>query len=188
MKLPALKTLLPYMALLAVAVLMAIPLFDIGFNTSDDFQYYVTAQQSWDYWAMDHYYYAITGKVPPQAIERLDNDELIRPSELGVPLGDAAEEMHREVGRYLAEQRAADRLFVLGSLGRFLAEGAVDAGFPEENISCFEDREELGAELERFAGEGDAVLFTNIQMPGKKAMDVSAFLLGNKIEIGTVLL
>ncbi len=37
-------------------------------------------------------------------------------------------------------------------------------------------------------GEGDAVLFTNIQMPGKKAMDVSAFLLGNKIEIGTVLL
>ena len=74
-------------------------------------------------------------------------------------LGDAAEEMHREVGRYLAEQRAADRLFVLGSLGRFLAEGAVGAGFPEENISCFEDREELGAELERFAGEGDAVLF-----------------------------
>ena len=74
-------------------------------------------------------------------------------------LGDAAEEMHREVGRYLAEQRAADRLFVLGALGRFLAEGAVDAGFPEENISCFEDREELGAELERFAGEGDAVLF-----------------------------
>ena len=62
MKLPALKTLLPYMALLVVAVLMAIPLFDIGFNTSDDFQYYVTAQQSWDYWAMDHYYYAITGR------------------------------------------------------------------------------------------------------------------------------
>ncbi len=29
MKMPALKTLLPYMALLAVAVLMAIPLFDI---------------------------------------------------------------------------------------------------------------------------------------------------------------
>ena len=27
------------------------------------------------------------------------------------------------------------------------------------SISCFEDREELGAELERFAGEGDAVLF-----------------------------
>ncbi len=34
---------------------------------------------------------------------------------------------------------------------------------------------------------GGSVLLTNIQMPGKKAMDVSAFLLGNKIEEGTVL-
>lgn len=32
-----------------------------------------------------------------------------------------------------------------------------------------------------------SVLLTNIQAPGKKAMDVSAYLLGNKIEIGTVL-
>lgn len=31
------------------------------------------------------------------------------------------------------------------------------------------------------------VLLTNIQMPGKKAMDAAAFLLGHKIEIGTVL-
>jgi len=35
--------------------------------------------------------------------------------------------------------------------------------------------------------KGGSVIFTNIQMPGKKAMDVSVFLLGNKIEIGTVL-
>ena len=34
---------------------------------------------------------------------------------------------------------------------------------------------------------GGSVLLTNIQMPGKKAMDVSTFLLGNKIEEGTVL-
>ena len=32
-----------------------------------------------------------------------------------------------------------------------------------------------------------SVVFTNIQMPGKKAMDVSAFLLGNKVQIGSVL-
>ena len=37
-------------------------------------------------------------------------------------------------------------------------------------------------------GEGDAVVFTKIQLPGKKAMEVSAFLLGNKIEIGHKLL
>ena len=34
---------------------------------------------------------------------------------------------------------------------------------------------------------GGSVLLTNIQMPGKKAMDVSAWLLGNRIEPGTVL-
>jgi len=31
------------------------------------------------------------------------------------------------------------------------------------------------------------VIFENIQLPGKKAMDIKAFLLGNKIDIGTVL-
>jgi len=35
-------------------------------------------------------------------------------------------------------------------------------------------------------GKGTLIL-ENIQMPGKKAMDVSAFLLGNKIDMGTVL-
>ena len=34
---------------------------------------------------------------------------------------------------------------------------------------------------------GGSVILTRIQMPGKKEMDVSAWLLGNKIEIGTVL-
>ncbi len=37
------------------------------------------------------------------------------------------------------------------------------------------------------ACRGGSVIFTNIQMPGKKAMDVSVYLLGNKIEIGAVL-
>ncbi len=36
-------------------------------------------------------------------------------------------------------------------------------------------------------GNGEALALTNIQMPGKKAMDVSAWLLGNRIEIGTIL-
>lgn len=37
------------------------------------------------------------------------------------------------------------------------------------------------------ACNGGSVVLDRIQMPGKKAMDVSAFLAGNKIEIGTVL-
>ena len=40
--------------------------------------------------------------------------------------------------------------------------------------------------IEVSCGDG-SVLLTNIQMPGKKAMDAAAYLLGNKIEIGTVL-
>ena len=36
-------------------------------------------------------------------------------------------------------------------------------------------------------GKGEGLLITKLQMPGKKAMDVQAFLLGNKIEIGTVI-
>ena len=56
------QSVLPYVAWLAVAILAVSPLFQIGVNSSDDFQYYVTAQRSWDYWAMDHYYYAITGR------------------------------------------------------------------------------------------------------------------------------
>ena len=40
--------------------------------------------------------------------------------------------------------------------------------------------------IEVACGDG-SVLLKKIQMPGKKAMDVSAWLLGNKIEIGTVL-
>ena len=37
------------------------------------------------------YYYAITGRVPPEAIERMDEDELIPPANLGVKLSDKAE-------------------------------------------------------------------------------------------------
>ncbi len=40
--------------------------------------------------------------------------------------------------------------------------------------------------IEVACGDG-SVLLTNIQMPGKKAMDVSAWLLGNKLQPGTVL-
>ena len=45
-------------ALLATALLHLLPFFKVGFTTSDDVQYYVTAQQSWQYWLMDHQCYA----------------------------------------------------------------------------------------------------------------------------------
>ncbi len=41
-------------------------------------------------------------------------------------------------------------------------------------------------DVEVACGEGSLFL-KNVQLPGKKAMDIDAFLLGNKIEVGTVL-
>ncbi len=38
------------------------------------------------------YYYAITGKIPPDAIERIDEDELIPPTTLGVKMSEKAED------------------------------------------------------------------------------------------------
>ena len=38
------------------------------------------------------YYYAITGKVPPDSIERMDEDELIPPTTLGVKMSKTAED------------------------------------------------------------------------------------------------
>ena len=42
----------------ATVVLSLLPFFKVGFTTSDDLQYFVTAQQSWQYWLMDHRAYA----------------------------------------------------------------------------------------------------------------------------------
>ncbi len=74
-------------------------------------------------------------------------------------LGPDAAEMHRETGEWLAEQKAADLLYVLGPMAAELARGAERAGFPAERIRCFEERQELGDVLEKEAREGDAVLF-----------------------------
>ena len=38
------------------------------------------------------YYYAITGKIPPDSIERIDEDELIPPTTLGVKMSEKAED------------------------------------------------------------------------------------------------
>ena len=38
------------------------------------------------------YYYAITGKIPPDSIERMDEDELIPPTTLGVKMSEKAED------------------------------------------------------------------------------------------------
>ncbi len=51
------------------------------------------------------FYYAITGKVPPEAIERRDDDLIIPPSNLGVDLNYRAEEVLGEALEVLAKDR-----------------------------------------------------------------------------------
>lgn len=43
---------------IATIILSLLPFFKVGFTTSDDVQYFVTAQHSWQYWLIDHKAYA----------------------------------------------------------------------------------------------------------------------------------
>ncbi len=76
-------------------------------------------------------------------------------------LGDDSEKMHREVGAYLAA-RGVDALFTLGGMGRYIAQGALDAGLAEERIHAVEDTESIDALCESIRDEmreGDTLLF-----------------------------
>jgi UDP-N-acetylmuramoyl-tripeptide--D-alanyl-D-alanine ligase len=73
-------------------------------------------------------------------------------------LGSAAEELHREVGRYAARQGID---FLIGVRGKAYAmiDAAVGAGLPESAAFFFEDAGGAGEFLRRLAQPGDALLF-----------------------------
>jgi UDP-N-acetylmuramoyl-tripeptide--D-alanyl-D-alanine ligase len=73
-------------------------------------------------------------------------------------LGRAAEELHRQVGRYAAEH-GADWLIGIGGHARSMVEAAVAAGLPRGRAHFFEDPGEAGEFARRTARPGDAVLF-----------------------------
>ena len=73
-------------------------------------------------------------------------------------LGDAAEELHRRVGRYAAEQ-GVDLLIGVRGSARSMVDGAAAAGFPCGALRFFEDPAEAGEFLRREAHSGDAILF-----------------------------
>jgi UDP-N-acetylmuramoyl-tripeptide--D-alanyl-D-alanine ligase len=70
-------------------------------------------------------------------------------------LGELEEEYHREVGRYLGDK--VDQLFTLGSLARFIAEGASEKLEPN-NIHAYTDKMELIDMLKSVLQTKDAVL------------------------------
>jgi len=73
-------------------------------------------------------------------------------------LGRAAEELHRQVGRYAAEH-GIDWLIGIGGQARAMVEAGVAAGIPRGRARFFEDPAEAGEFARLTAGPGDAVLF-----------------------------
>jgi UDP-N-acetylmuramoyl-tripeptide--D-alanyl-D-alanine ligase len=73
-------------------------------------------------------------------------------------LGRAAEELHRQVGRYAADH-GVDWLIGIRGHARSMVEAAVAAGLARGRAQFFEDPAEAGEFARRTARPGDAVLF-----------------------------
>ncbi len=72
-------------------------------------------------------------------------------------LGDQAERLHAEAGRWMA-QRGVDFLVSVGPLARRLLGSAWEFGLPRERGRAFDSPEEAGEFLSGFARAGDALL------------------------------
>lgn len=76
-------------------------------------------------------------------------------------LGDYAEQLHKEVGAFLA-QNGVDVLFTFGARAMMIAVGALENGFPEDRIYIFRDPDDvdgIGQALHREVRSGDVLLF-----------------------------
>ncbi|MBZ5593368.1 MAG: UDP-N-acetylmuramoyl-tripeptide--D-alanyl-D-alanine ligase [Acidobacteriia bacterium] len=73
-------------------------------------------------------------------------------------LGQSAEPLHRDIGKYVAAQ-GIDVLLGIRGAARFTVEEAVRAGLSESAAYFFEDPEAAGDFLRGFVHEGDVVLF-----------------------------
>ena len=71
-------------------------------------------------------------------------------------LGEAAPELHREVGRKAAV--SADFLLAFGALAEWIREGALSAGMAPEAISVFPDHEAVTEALIKQISDGDVLL------------------------------
>ncbi|MBR0061158.1 MAG: UDP-N-acetylmuramoyl-tripeptide--D-alanyl-D-alanine ligase, partial [Selenomonadaceae bacterium] len=71
-------------------------------------------------------------------------------------LGTISEQIHREIGFELVENKF-DTLITLGPLGRFIAEGAREAGL--KNIFTFDTHEAAARKILEIVRDGDTILF-----------------------------
>ena len=71
-------------------------------------------------------------------------------------LGNISERVHREIGAELVENKF-DTLITLGELGKFIAEGARDAGL--KNVYTFDTHEDAAKKILELVRDGDTILF-----------------------------
>ncbi|OGQ48604.1 MAG: hypothetical protein A3H42_06775, partial [Deltaproteobacteria bacterium RIFCSPLOWO2_02_FULL_46_8] len=79
-------------------------------------------------------------------------------------LGEASEKLHKEVGRKAVEQGVSE-LFVIGEFAKSFAEGALQAGLPQESITIAENETALAQKIMPALKAGDVVL-----VKGSRAM------------------
>lgn len=73
-------------------------------------------------------------------------------------LGEWAEPLHRDLGRYAAAA-GVNVVVAIGGAARFIADEAIDAGIPAKSVFFFEDAAIAGGFLRGFVAPGDALLF-----------------------------
>ena len=71
-------------------------------------------------------------------------------------LGDISEQVHREIGAELVENKF-DTLITLGELGKFIAAGAREAGM--KNVYTFDTHEDAAKKILELVRDGDTILF-----------------------------
>lgn len=71
-------------------------------------------------------------------------------------LGNISEQVHREIGAELVENKF-DTLITLGELGKFIAAGARDAGL--KNVYTFDTHEDAAKKIWELVRDGDTILF-----------------------------
>ena len=71
-------------------------------------------------------------------------------------LGEISEKVHREIGAELVENKF-DMLITLGELGKFIAEGAREAGL--KDTYSFDTHEDAAKKILEFVHDGDTILF-----------------------------
>jgi UDP-N-acetylmuramyl pentapeptide synthase len=72
-------------------------------------------------------------------------------------LGPTAKEAHRAIGA-IAAKLGVSAVITIGTLGKQIAEGAVEAGMPKDRVLYAKTHEDAAALLHKLSRSGDAVL------------------------------